>query len=164
MPQIDQIATIYASQLFWLVVVFALIYFGIGRAMLPKIERTIQGRDARISGDLAAAQAARSAADDASAAYEAELARARSEAMAAAQSAKDRAAAVTAARVKAGDTEIAERLAHAERALRAAQVEAVSHVEEVAIDAAQDIVRRVAGLSVDRSRAAAAVAAALTER
>ena len=69
MPQIDQIASIYASQLFWLVVVFALIYFGIGRAMLPKIERTVEDRDARISGDLAAAEAARAEADAAEATY-----------------------------------------------------------------------------------------------
>ena len=59
MPQLSQIGEIYASQLFWLAIVFALIYFGIGKAMVPKIERTIDDRNARISGDLAAAEAAR---------------------------------------------------------------------------------------------------------
>ncbi|NWP01118.1 ATPase, partial [Escherichia coli] len=47
MPQLSQIPEIYASQLFWLAIVFALIYFGIGKAMVPKIDR--------IAGDLAAA-------------------------------------------------------------------------------------------------------------
>ena len=59
MPQLSQIGAIYASQLFWLAIVFALIYFGIGKAMVPRIERTIDDRNARIAGDLAAAQAAR---------------------------------------------------------------------------------------------------------
>ena len=36
MPQISQAASIYASQLFWLAIVFAAVYFGIGRAMVPK--------------------------------------------------------------------------------------------------------------------------------
>ena len=58
MPQLSQIGEIYASQLFWLAIVFALIYFGIGKAMVPKIERTIEDRTARVSGDLAAAEVA----------------------------------------------------------------------------------------------------------
>ena len=46
MPQLSQIGEIYASQLFWLAIVFALIYFGIGRAMVPKIEKTVDDRAA----------------------------------------------------------------------------------------------------------------------
>ena len=58
MPQIAQLAATYASQVFWMLVVFALIYFGIGKAMLPKITATMDAREARISGDLRAAEAA----------------------------------------------------------------------------------------------------------
>ena len=73
MPQLDQISEIYASQVFWLAIVFALIYFGIGKAMVPKIERTMEDRAARISGDLAAAEAARDAAKASDEAYQAGL-------------------------------------------------------------------------------------------
>ncbi len=59
MPQIAQAGAIYASQLFWLAIVFALIYFGIGRGMVPRIEKTIEDRNARIQCDLAAAERAR---------------------------------------------------------------------------------------------------------
>ncbi|UAK23528.1 F0F1 ATP synthase subunit B family protein [Sphingomonas nostoxanthinifaciens] len=163
MPQIDQIATIYASQLFWLVVVFALIYFGIGRAMLPRIEKTIADRDARISGDLAAAKQARAAADEADVTYQTKLSEARATAHAAALAAKAHAGTVIELRLKSADVDIAQRIAHAERALRAAEVEAISHIEAVAIDAAQDIVTRVAGLSADRARVAAAVADAMAQ-
>ena len=37
MPQINQLGDVLYSQLFWLLLVLAVIYFGIGRAMLPKI-------------------------------------------------------------------------------------------------------------------------------
>jgi len=162
MPQIDQIAAIYASQLFWLVLVFALIYFGIGRAMLPKIQRTVEDRDAKIAGDIAAAKAAREAADKADEAYQSNLAASRNEAQAAAAAAKSRATAASEVRLKAADAEIAQHVAQAEAALASARVAAVGQIEAVAIDAAQDIVARVSGVFVDRGQAAAAVAAAMS--
>ena len=161
MPQIDQISAIYASQLFWLVVVFALIYFGIGKAMLPKIQRTVDDRDARITGDLAAAKAAREAADQADEAYQAGLSASRSEAQAAAAAAKARATADAEARVKAADAEIAHHVTQAELTLATARTAAVSQIEQVATQAAREIVERVAGLSVDEGQAAAAVVRAM---
>src|ERR671929_107780 len=58
MPQINQLADVAYSQFFWLLLVLGLIYFGIGKAMLPKIQSTVEGRQQRIAEDLAAAQAA----------------------------------------------------------------------------------------------------------
>ena len=43
MPQISQILETYASQFFWLLIVFGLIYFTIGHGMLPKIETGMSG-------------------------------------------------------------------------------------------------------------------------
>ena len=83
MPQIDQIASIYASQFFWLVLVFGLILIG-SYTMLPKIQGTVEQRDSRIRSDLVAAEAARAEADAAEDAYQAKLGASRSEAQAAA--------------------------------------------------------------------------------
>jgi F-type H+-transporting ATPase subunit b len=162
MPQIDQISAIYASQLFWLVVVFALIYFGIGRAMLPKIERTIDDRDAKISGDLAAAETARAEADAASDAYQAKLGASRGEAQAAAAKAKADAAAAAEKRVKASDADISAKVTAAEAQIQAQQAEAVAGIEAVAIEAAQEIVAKVSGLKVDKRAATKAVKTALS--
>ncbi len=73
MPQIAQILETYACQFFWLLIVFGLIYFGIGRGMLPKIEATVDARDRKIADDLAAAEAARAAADDTEAAWRTQM-------------------------------------------------------------------------------------------
>ena len=73
MPQINQLADAAYSQFFWLLLVLALIYFGIGRMMLPKIQSTVDARDQRIADDLAAAQAARAAAEETEAAYRARM-------------------------------------------------------------------------------------------
>jgi len=161
MPQIDQIASIYASQLFWLVVVFAFIYLGIGKAMLPKIQRTVDDRDARIRSDIAAAETARFDADAAESVYQTKLAESRGAALTAVNAAKAQAAAFTESRVRSADLELAERISHAERTLSDARAKAVGQIEQVAIEAAQEIAQKVAGLGVDRAAAASAVADAL---
>jgi F-type H+-transporting ATPase subunit b len=160
MPQIDQIASIYASQLFWLVLVFGLILIG-SYAMLPKIQGTVEQRDARISGDLAAAEKARADADAAEEAYQARLGASRGEAQAAAAKAKAEATAAAEKRVKAADAEIAARVADAESQLQAQRAEAVAGIETVAVEATQEIVAKVAGLKVDKRAATKAVKTAL---
>jgi len=160
MPQIDQIASIYASQLFWLVLVFGLILIG-SYAMLPKIQGTVEQRDARISGDLAAAEKARADADAAEEAYQARLGASRGEAQAAAAKAKAEATAAAEKRVKAADADIAARVAEAESQLQAQQAEAVAGIETVAVEATQEIVAKVAGLKVDKRAATKAVKTAL---
>ena len=63
MPQISQIGEIYASQLFWLLIFFGAILVVIGYGMLPKIQSTVDARDAKIAADLKAAEGARADAD-----------------------------------------------------------------------------------------------------
>jgi F-type H+-transporting ATPase subunit b len=157
MPQIDQIAEIYASQLFWLVLVFAALYFGIGKAMLPKIEKTIEDRNARIAGDLAAAEAARAAADTAEETYLAKLAESRAAAMAETAAAKQKATLDAEARVKAADAEVHARMTQAEGQLAAQLAVASAGIETVAAEAAQEIVARVSGAQVSAEDARGAV-------
>ncbi|WP_420137105.1 ATPase [Sphingomonas sp.] len=160
MPQIDQIASIYASQLFWLVVVFGLILIG-SYLMLPKIQGTVEQRDARISGDLAAAERAHAEADAADAAYQTKLNSSRNEAQVAAAKAKAEAAAASEKEIKAADAAIAAKVAAAETQLQAQQGAALAEIENVAVDAVQEIVAKVAGLRVDQQDAAMAVKTAL---
>lgn len=162
MPQIAQIAATYASQIFWMLVVFGLIYFGIARSMLPKIEATMDDRNARVTDDLAAAQAARRVADETEEAYRTRMGEARAAAQRAAQEAKANAAAEAEAKVKAADAVSAERMAGAEAGLKAQATAAMAAIEDVAAEAAQDIVARLSGASVTRERATAAVRSALT--
>ena len=157
MPQLSQVAATYASQIFWLLVTFGLLYFVVGRGMVPKIVSTIDAREARIAGDLAAAEAARASADVTEAAWKAEMDAAR--ATAAAETAKAKAEATMAAehQVKAADADLAERLGHHDLAIANAKGQALANIENVAAEAAQDIVARIAGLTVDMNQAANAV-------
>ena len=151
MPQLDQIGQIYASQLFWLVIVFALIYFGIGKAMVPRIEHTIDDRAARVAGDLAVAEQARTAATAADQQYQAGLESARAEAHRLAAEAQARAATATEAKLKAGDAATEIELDRATARIGQSQREALAQIEAATADAVEAIVAKLSGVVVDRA-------------
>jgi len=157
MPQIAQIVETYASQVFWMLVVFGLIYFGIGRAMLPKIEATVDARNDRIAGDLAEAERARAEADTTEEAWQAKMAGARADAQAAVADAKLKAALANEVRVKEADRLSATRLGEAEASIRTSVGTALTNIEAAAAEATQDIVARLSGLTVSTDDAAQAV-------
>jgi F-type H+-transporting ATPase subunit b len=161
MPQINQLALVAYSQLFWLLLVLALIYFGIGRMMLPKIQSTVDARDKRIADDLAAASAARAAADETETAYRARIDESRAEALKVAAAAKASSALATEERMQAANAENAATVAAAEARIGAATKAALAEIETVAAEAAQDMVRRLAGVSVSAGEANKAVKAAM---
>ncbi|HZF43165.1 MAG TPA: ATPase [Sphingomonadaceae bacterium] len=162
MPQLDQIASTYASQLFWLLLTFGLIYLVVGRGMLPKVMSTVDARDQRIAEDLAAAEDARRNADAIEEAYRVRTDASRAEALKLANEANAAAAQATEARVAEADRGIAATTAEAERRLAAATTSALSEIEGVAATAAQDLVAKLSGVSVGRSEASRAVRAALS--
>ena len=161
MPQINQLALVAYSQFFWLLLVLALIYFGIGHAMLPKIRSTVDARDKRITDDLAAAQAARTGAEETEAAYRARMDASRAEAMQVAQAARQASAKATEERMHGANAESSAKIASAETRIHTATEAALADIESVAAEAARDMVQRLTAMSVTAKDAAAAVKAAM---
>src|SRR4051812_37609694 len=120
MPQIEQLPFIFSSQLFWLAVVFGILFFGIGRGMVPKIQSTVELRERKIAEDLETAQQARVAAEETEAAYRARMDASRADAAKVIQEAKQASARTTEVRVRAASDQIAEKLASAEAQIRSA--------------------------------------------
>ena len=161
MPQIEQLPDIFFSQLFWLLVVFGIIYFGIGRGMVPKIQSVVEQRDRKISEDLAAAQRAREEAEQTEAAYRERIEASRSEAMKLAQQAKQKGALEAEQRLKAIDEQIGARMAEAEARIQAALAEARRELEPVAAEAAVELVAKLTGRPVAPAEVEPMVRAAL---
>ena len=162
MPQIAQLMETYASQIFWLLVFFGAVYFIVGRGMVPKVMATVAQRDDQIAADLAAAEAARDAADTEEAAWRARENANRAAAQETLAKAKAEAAKASEAKMAAAQVGIDARLAEAEAAIAATRNAALSEIEDVAIEAAQDIVGRLAGVKVTKAQAKAAVKEALS--
>ena len=161
MPQISQLLDTYASQLFWLLIVFGLVYFTIGRGMLPKVEATMDARDRKIADDLAA-ERARAEADNLGDSGAADLTAARTEAQAKSTAAKAEAAKDADARLAKADAEISAKIATAEAGLAKATANALAGIETVAAEAAADIVAKVSGAKVTPAQAATAVKAVMS--
>ena len=161
MPQIVQLPYIFASQLFWLALVFGFIFFVIGRGMLPKIQSTVELREKQIADDLARAQAARSEADETEAAWRARMDVARADAARIAQEAKQASAAKTEAKVRAAADKLGAKVESAEARIRDAVAAARSEIEAVSADATRDMVARLTGIKIDAKEAAGAVKAEL---
>ena len=159
MPQIEQLPYIFTSQLFWLLLVFGVIFFGVGRGMLPKIQSTVELRETKIAEDLERAQAARDAAEETEAAYRQRMDESRAEAAKLTREARQASALETEQRVRAAAEKIAKKVASAEAKIRSAAEAARAEVEEAAVEAAQEMVACLAGIKVAKGEAAAAVKA-----
>jgi len=158
MPQIDQIADVYASQLFWLVIFFGAIFVIVGLGMLPKIQATIDARDEKIAADLKTAEEARTAADALEEVYRTGMDKGRMEAGKLAAEAKSDALRNTEKAIAKADKAIAAKVDKAIAKIADARASARSELEGVAADAAQAMIDRVAGLKIDANTARAAVA------
>ena len=161
MPQIAQLADTWSSQVFWLLVFFGITFFVIGKGMVPKVMETVAQRDGQIAADLAAAKAARDAADEQEDAWRVRENENRAAAQAIVAKAKDEAAAKSEEKLKAAQTRIDKKLADAEARIGEARTAALAEVESVAVEAAQDIVQRLAGVKVTKPAAAKAVKEAM---
>ncbi len=158
MPQIAQIGEIFGSQLFWLAIFFGGLFIVVGLGMVPKIQSTVDARDAKIAADLKEAESARETADRMEEAYRERMEKARVEANRLAAEAKAEAARATEARVSEASQAIHAKVEAAEARIAEALAASMTEVEAVAAEAAQAMVERVAGLNVEPEAARAAVA------
>jgi len=161
MPQLNQLPEIFWSQLFWLVVVFGIIFFAIGRGMVPKIQSTVDARDKQIADDLERAQSARAAADQTEEAWRERMDAARAEAARVANEAKQASARDTEAKVKKAADKLALKVEASEKKLGEAVLSARAEIEAVAAELTQDLVSRLTGMKVEKKDAADAVKAEL---
>jgi F-type H+-transporting ATPase subunit b len=158
MPQIDQIADVYASQLFWLVIFFGALFVIVGLGMVPKVQATIDARDEKITADLKAAEEARGAADVLEEVYRTGIDKGRIEASKLSAEAKADAGRATEKSIAKADKAIAAKVDKAVAKIAEARAAALSEIEGVAAEAAQAMVQRVAGLTVEADAARDAVA------
>ncbi len=161
MPQISQVLEIYASQIFWLLLTFGFVFIVVGLGMVPKISATVDNRDAKIAGDLAAARAAQDEADKIEDDYRTRQNDVRAEVQKITQTAKDKGAKDAEGKIAEADSVIADKMAAAEASIRSATSKALTEIEGVASEAASDLVAKLSGAKVTAAEAGKAVKAVL---
>jgi F-type H+-transporting ATPase subunit b len=161
MPQISQLAATYASQLFWLFITFGIVFLVVGRGMVPKVQGTVDQRDKSVADDLAAAEAARGAADAAEETWRSHENAAREAAQKLIGEARAKGAASTEVTLKAANERLNANVAAAEVRIGESSAAAMTEIEAVAAEAARDIVARLSSASVSEAEARQAVKAVL---
>jgi F-type H+-transporting ATPase subunit b len=154
-------ADTYASQIFWLAIIFAALYLLMARIALPRVGGILQDRQQHIDGDLAEAKRLKDSSDAAIASYEKELADARGRAQALANETREKYAAEAETARKALDNTLNERIAAAERTIATRRTEAMANVQDIAVTTAAAIVERLTGNAPSNADVAKSVADAL---
>ncbi len=147
----------FASQLFWLVITFGLFYYLMSKIALPRISDILETRSDRIAQDLDEANRLKEESDAAIAAYEQELAEARSRAHGIAQEARDSAKAELDAKRAGVETELAGKIADAEKRIADVRTTAMQEVGTIAEDTAGAIVSQLVGGRVTKAEIASAL-------
>lgn len=149
LPQLD--ITTWPTQIFWLVVTFAVAYILMSRLVTPKIGDVLDKRSATISADLDSAKQADAEAKATFEAFEKSLADARDAAAAQAAAAMAEAK----ANAEAAEADLAKKLSKkiktAETKLSAMREEAMGNLEEVASDAAAQAVAQLTGIKATKA-------------
>ncbi len=160
MPQFE--VANFAPQFVWMVIAFAILYFGIVSLTLPKLGRTIDARDGQIKGDIATAEQAKAEADRLAVEHDAGVAAAQDRARARLETARGKATADLEVKLGESNAALGARAAEAEASLSAALDKAMQQIEGVASDAASDIVEKLTGKRPATTAAGAAVRSALS--
>jgi F-type H+-transporting ATPase subunit b len=137
MPQLE-FAT-FPNQIFWLVVTLVVLYLILSRVALPRIGSILAERSGTITADIDAAETYKRQASEVEAAYHKALDDARAHAHKIVEKMRSDIQADLDVAIQKADAEIAARTAESERRIAEIRDSANEAVEEVARDAAQEI-------------------------
>jgi F-type H+-transporting ATPase subunit b len=161
LPQLN--SATFPSQIFWLIIAFATLYYLLTKRALPRVGEILEARQERIAADLDRAAALRAEAEEALSRHQAVVAEAQAKAAAEIKATQERLAAEMAKRQAEVDADLGKKLAEAEARIGTARDAALAQVQNVAAEVAQAAVERLAGLKLAEDEVRAALDRVLRE-
>ncbi|MDI1282771.1 MAG: hypothetical protein PSV46_00105 [Reyranella sp.] len=159
MPQLDFHS--FAPQLFWLVIAFVVLYLVMSKLAVPAISDTLDKRQAKIQGDLDAAEKANEDTRALVAAYEKRLADAREESRGLQRTQAEADSALASARFTELGEKLNGRIAEAEKRIAGQRDTVMAGLEQMAGEIAQSAYAKLAGQPADAAALGAKVATAV---
>ena len=154
LPQFD--FTWWPGQIVWFLVIFFLLLAFMRLFAVPKVGGTIDAREGKILGDIAAARRMKDEADAQAQAAAVEAAQGRAQAQKVASDARAKAQAEIAARLAEEETKLAAAGAEAEARIAKARDAAMANVQSISAETAQAIIQKLTGKSATAAELAAA--------
>jgi F-type H+-transporting ATPase subunit b len=149
----------FASQLLWLAICFGIFYYLMSKVALPRISGILEVRRDRIAKDLEEANRLKGESDAAIAAYEQELAEAKTRAHTIGHDAREKAKAEAEAERAKVEKKLGDQLAKAEDNIAKLKAEALAEVDGIAKDTATTLISQLIDGKVTDAEVAKAVSA-----
>jgi F-type H+-transporting ATPase subunit b len=149
--------TYFPSTLLWLAITFVALYFILSRLAIPRLNGILEGRSARIEGDIAAAERMKAESEATAARYEKALADARAGGAKIAEAARSKARAAADAKRVEIEASLNAKLVAAEAEIANIKQRALGEVGTIARDAAGAIVKALTGADVTAAEVGDAV-------
>ena len=146
MPQLDP--SVFSPQIIWLLISFFVLYLIMVKTGLPKVGRVLEERQNRITDDLEHAERLKANSVDIEEQYEKSLAEAKLAATNSIREAKDVLQIELDDDQAETDSYISKKLATAEGKITSAKAEAMTELEDIAVDAARSIVSKLTGFDI----------------
>lgn len=135
----------YASQLFWLFLVFGALYVLMSKVALPRISGILEERQTTIDSALASAQEAQKSAESEAVALDAALSKAKANAQAIAGEARAKSAKEIDATRAVVEKDLSAKLVAAEARIAETKAKAMANVDGIATDAVSAIIEQLGG-------------------
>lgn len=159
MPQLDPVKALFAAQLFWFFVSFAILYVCVAFYITPRIETVLARRKSQISSDMETAQQLHASTQDIIAGYEAKIAAAKKQMTEDTEQARVKITQDAEARKAAHAEKVNAQLQQSETKLAAQRDEALASIQDVALELTGDLVQKISGIKETAKSISAAVKA-----
>ena len=158
MPQLD--FHDFPPQVVWLVITFVALYLVISKLAVPAISETLDKRQAKIQGDLDAAEKASEETRALVAAYEKRLSDAREEARRLQRERTEADSAAATARLAELGQRLGAKIDEAEKRIAGQRATVLEGIEDMAHDVAAEVYAKLAGQPADKTALGAKIAVA----
>lgn len=135
----------WAGQIFWLLIIFAVLYAALSLVFLPRLRKVRDERAGTISAAVESARLVQAEAAEQAEAAKREVDDARARARASAAAAKTRVTQEAAARAASEEARVGAQISEAEAAIAKTREAAMANVGAIAADAASSMVQRLTG-------------------
>ena len=155
MPQLDP--TYWASQAFWLILIFTALYLALANLFIPKIKENIDGRENKIKDDLDEAQKLKSLADKKLGEYEQSLENAKKDVQKIIFESKNELNSQIQSKKKEFEKEIENEIKVAEKEIEDLKNNSLKSISTISEEMASSVIEQISGEPMNQSSIKAAI-------
>ena len=155
MPQLDP--TYWASQAFWLIIIFTLLYLALSNLFIPKIKNNIDNRENKIKDDLDEAQKLKNLAAQKHKEYEISIENAKKEVQKIIFDSKNKLNLEIQKKNKEFEKEIEIEIKNAEKEIENLKKESLKSISSISEEMASRVIEQISGEPMNQSSVKAAI-------